>query len=199
MDSGNSASAPMAKSGKEKKSKKSIEEGDVKKKFTFKRLIPDELERFTSMRIKKEKEKPLPPGQRHSLATQYEVPTQMHDHPDEYVLELFEQMLVDMNLNEEKQQPLREKDIAIKREMVSQYLHTSKAGQSQKESSRSAVMYIQELKGDLRDSQLLSCLESLRVSLSNNPVSWVQTFGDEGLALLLNYLKRLQDEKDEYS
>nr|XP_023698655.1 protein diaphanous homolog 1 isoform X2 [Paramormyrops kingsleyae] len=190
MDSGNSASAPMAKSGKEKKSKKSIEEGDVKKKF---------LERFTSMRIKKEKEKPLPPGQRHSLATQYEVPTQMHDHPDEYVLELFEQMLVDMNLNEEKQQPLREKDIAIKREMVSQYLHTSKAGQSQKESSRSAVMYIQELKGDLRDSQLLSCLESLRVSLSNNPVSWVQTFGDEGLALLLNYLKRLQDEKDEYS
>lgn len=34
---------------------------------------------------------------------------------------------VDMNLNEEKQQPLREKDIMIKREMVSQYLHTSKA------------------------------------------------------------------------
>lgn len=32
-----------------------------------------------------------------------------------------------MNLNEEKQQPLREKDIIIKREMVSQYLHTSKA------------------------------------------------------------------------
>ena len=30
-----------------------------------------------------------------------------------------------MNLNEEKQQPLR--DIIIKREMVSQYLHTSKA------------------------------------------------------------------------
>lgn len=34
---------------------------------------------------------------------------------------------VDMNLNGEKQQPLREKDIMIKREMVSQYLHTSKA------------------------------------------------------------------------
>lgn len=32
-----------------------------------------------------------------------------------------------MNLNEEKQQPLRQKDILIKREMVSQYLHTSKA------------------------------------------------------------------------
>jgi len=28
--------------------------------------------------------------------------------------------------------------------------------------------------------------------------SWVQNFGDEGLALLLSMLKRLQEEKDEY-
>lgn len=43
-------------------------------------------------------------------------------------------------------------------------------GQNQKESTKSAVMYIQELKSDYRDTQLLSCLESLRVSLNNNPV-----------------------------
>lgn len=36
-----------------------------------------------------------------------------------------------MNLNEEKQRPLREKHISIKREMVSQYLHTSKAVSTQ--------------------------------------------------------------------
>uniref|UniRef100_A0A8C5H8Z2 Diaphanous related formin 1 n=1 Tax=Gouania willdenowi TaxID=441366 RepID=A0A8C5H8Z2_GOUWI len=159
------------------------------------------LERFTSMRIKKDKEKPSQvSGQRHSSAANYEIHAQsamLQDHSDEYVLELFEQMLVDMNLNEEKQQPLRAKDIMIKREMVSQYLHTSKAGQDQKESSKSPVMYIQELKSDYRDAHLLSCLESLRVSLNNNPVSWVQNFGDEGLALLLNRLRRLQEEKDE--
>lgn len=28
--------------------------------------------------------------------------------------------------------------------------------------------------------------------------SWVQNFGDGGLALLLNLLKRLQEEKDEF-
>ncbi|XP_029962802.1 protein diaphanous homolog 1 isoform X2 [Salarias fasciatus] len=189
---GNSASAAGPK--KDKKSKKNYEDGDGKKKF---------LERFTSMR-KKDKDKDKPgqmPSQRHSSAAIYEINAQsamLHDHSDEYVLELFEQMLVDMNLNEEKQQPLREKDIMIKREMVSQYLHTSKAGQDQKESSKSAMMYIQELKSDYRDTQLLSCLESLRVSLNNNPVSWVQNFGDEGLALLLNLLRRLQEEKDEY-
>uniref|UniRef100_A0A665UIK5 Diaphanous related formin 1 n=1 Tax=Echeneis naucrates TaxID=173247 RepID=A0A665UIK5_ECHNA len=140
----------------------------------LKRLIPDELERFTSMRMKKDKEKPSHmPSQRHSSAASYELTSQssmLHDHSDEYVLELFEQMLVDMNLNEEKQQPLRAKDIMIKREMVSQYLHTSKAGQNQKESSKSALMYIQELKSDYRDAQFLSVLESLRVSLNNNPV-----------------------------
>nr|XP_057918935.1 protein diaphanous homolog 1-like isoform X1 [Doryrhamphus excisus]XP_057918936.1 protein diaphanous homolog 1-like isoform X1 [Doryrhamphus excisus] len=196
---GYAASAPGPK--KDKKSKKGYEDGDSKKKFTLKRLIPDELERFTSMRIKKDKEKQgHVPSQRHSAAANYEInatSATLHDHTDEYVLELFEQMMVDMNLNEEKQQPLREKDIAIKREMVSQYLHTSKAGQDQKESSKSAVVYIQELRSDYRDSQLLSCLESLRVSLSNNPVSWVQNFGDEGLALLLNLLRRLQE--DDYS
>ncbi|CAB1325290.1 unnamed protein product [Coregonus sp. 'balchen'] len=158
------------------------------------------LERFTSMR-KKDKEKPHAPAQRYSNAAHYEVPAQgtmLHDHPDEYVLELFEQMLVDMNLNDEKQRPLRAKDISIKREMVSQYLHTSKAGQSQKECSKSAIMYIQELRTEPRDAQLLGCLESLRVSLNNNPVSWVQNFGDEGLALLLNIMKKIQEEKDEY-
>lgn len=29
--------------------------------------------------------------------------------------------------------------------------------------------------------------------------SWVQNFGDDGLALLLSLLKRLQEDKDEYS
>nr|XP_015863071.1 protein diaphanous homolog 1 isoform X3 [Peromyscus maniculatus bairdii] len=175
-------------------------DGGKPKKFTLKRLMADELERFTSMRIKKEKEKPNS-SHRNSSASYGDDPTAqpLHDFSDEQVLIFFEQMLVDMNLNEEKQQPLREKDIVIKREMVSQYLHTSQAGMNQKESSRSAMMYIQDLRSGLRDVHLLSCLESLRVSLNNNPVSWVQTFGAEGLSSLLDILKRLHDEKEETS
>ncbi|XP_041515784.1 protein diaphanous homolog 1 isoform X2 [Microtus oregoni] len=158
------------------------------------------LERFTSMRIKKEKEKNNS-AHRNSSALYGDDPTAqpLQEYTDEQILVFFEQMLVDMNLNEEKQQPLREKDIVIKREMVSQYLHASSAGMNQKESSRSAMMYIQELRSGLRDMHLLSCLESLRVSLNNNPVSWVQTFGAEGLASLLDILKRLHDEKEEIS
>ncbi|XP_040852251.1 protein diaphanous homolog 1 isoform X2 [Ochotona curzoniae] len=174
-------------------------DGGKSKKFTLKRLMADELERFTSIR-KKEKDKSNS-AHRNSYVPYGDDPTALPlpDQSDEQILVLFEQMLLDMNLNEEKQQPLREKDIIIKREMLSQYFHTSQAGMSQKESSRSAMMYIQELRSGLRDMHLLSCLESLRVSLNNNPVSWVQTFGAEGLASLLDILKRLLDEKDETS
>ncbi|OCT87865.1 hypothetical protein XELAEV_18021567mg [Xenopus laevis] len=188
---------PPSKSNKEKKKPKGQDEGgDGKsKKFTFKRLMGDEL-RFTSMRAKKEKEKPYAPHRNSTNFTDNASPLQtLQELEDEVVLQLFEKMLDDMNLNLEKQQPLREKDIMIKREMVSQYLHTSKAGMSKKESSRSALMYIHELKSAIGEGSLLACLESLRVSLNNNPVSWVQNFGVEGLLCLLDILKRIQDEQ----
>ncbi|KAM5170129.1 protein diaphanous homolog 1 [Mantella aurantiaca] len=184
------------KSSKDKKKLKNQDEGggEKSKKFTFKRLMVDELERFTSMRIKKEKEKPY---MSHRNSANYsDNPLQtLQELSDETVLELFEQMLNDMNLNDEKQQPLRAKDMMIKREMVSQYLHTSKAGMNKKESTRSAQMYIQDLKSGIYDANLLACLESLRVSLNNNPVSWVQNFGSEGLSCLLEILRRLQEDQ----
>ncbi|XP_041049131.1 protein diaphanous homolog 1-like isoform X2 [Carcharodon carcharias] len=178
------ASGPSRGKEKSSKTKKSVEEGEKKAKF---------LERFTSIR---KKEKPCVQSKHPPTPINETQSSALFTLSDNEVLELFEQMLLDMNLNQEKQQPLRNKDMMIKREMVSQYLHTSKAGQNQKESSRSALIYIQELKSGVRDTQLLNCLESLRVSLNNNPVSWVQNFGTEGLATLLNILKGLQDELD---
>ncbi|XP_078509624.1 protein diaphanous homolog 1 [Lissotriton helveticus] len=195
---GGSGPPGPARSTKEKKKPRNPEEGDGKsKKFTL-RLMKDELERFTSIRMKKDKEKPYSSNRYSATYTDIPGPS-LHELPDDTVLVLFEKMLVDMNLNDEKQQPLRAKDITIKREMVSQYLHTSKAGMSQKESSKSALMYIQELRSGLRGGDLLLCLESLRVSLNNNPVSWVQNFGPEGLSSLLEILKRLQDESSVYN
>lgn len=49
------------------------------------------------MRIKKEKEKSSTLSNRHSTAALYEIPAQstmLQDHSDDYILELFEQMLV---------------------------------------------------------------------------------------------------------
>lgn len=55
-----------------------------------------QLERFTSMRMKKEKTGQIS-GQRHTSASSYEMSSQsgmLQDHSDEYILELFEKMLV---------------------------------------------------------------------------------------------------------
>ncbi|XP_019652192.2 protein diaphanous homolog 3 isoform X2 [Ailuropoda melanoleuca] len=108
------------------------------------------------------------------------------------VLELFEKMMEDMNLNEDKKAPLREKDFSIKKEMVMQYINTaSKTGSLKSRRQISPQEFIYELKMGCADERLVTCLESLRVSLTSNPVSWVESFGREGLGLLLDILERL--------
>uniref|UniRef100_A0A8C4MIE4 Diaphanous related formin 3 n=1 Tax=Equus asinus TaxID=9793 RepID=A0A8C4MIE4_EQUAS len=55
----------------------------------------------------------------------------------------------------------------------------------------SSQEFIYELKMGCADERLVTCLESLRVSLTSNPVSWVESFGREGLGLLLDILEKL--------
>ncbi|CAN0376332.1 unnamed protein product [Lampetra planeri] len=109
---------------------------------------------------------------------------------------LFEKMMEDLNLSEAKKAPLREKDLCTKREMVVRYVgNSSKSGVRSSEESAlcSSQEYVYGLKTSLNDEKLLTCLESLRVSLNSNPVSWVENFGKEGCGLLLTSLKTLQD------
>uniref|UniRef100_A0A8K9XP91 Diaphanous related formin 3 n=1 Tax=Oncorhynchus mykiss TaxID=8022 RepID=A0A8K9XP91_ONCMY len=88
--------------------------------------------------------------------------------------------LEDMNLNDDKKAPLREKDLTTKREMVIQYIVTaSKTGSVCSSHQISPQEFLGELKSGVTDERLMACLDSLRVSLTSNPVSWVQSFGHE--------------------
>uniref|UniRef100_A0A8C3XFP8 Diaphanous related formin 3 n=1 Tax=Cyanoderma ruficeps TaxID=181631 RepID=A0A8C3XFP8_9PASS len=103
-----------------------------------------------------------------------------------------------MNLNEDKKMPLREKDFNTKKEMVMQYISTaSKSGSLKNSRKISPHEFIQDLKSGSTDERLVTCLESLRVSLTSNPVSWVENFGREGLGLLLDVLERLVETKNQ--
>ncbi|KAM6124866.1 protein diaphanous homolog 2 [Phoenicopterus ruber ruber] len=119
------------------------------------------------------------------------------------VMDLFEKMMEDMNLNEDRKAPLRDKDLTTKREMVVQYISaTAKSGglkNSKHECTLSSQEYIHELRSGISDDKLLNCLESLRVSLTSNPVSWVNNFGHEGLGVLLDLLEKLLDKKQQES
>ncbi|XP_070615976.1 protein diaphanous homolog 2 isoform X2 [Erythrolamprus reginae] len=126
------------------------------------------------------------------------------------VMDLFEKMMEDMNLNEERKAPLRNKDLTTKREMVVQYISATAKSitgskvpgglkNSKHECTLSSQEYVHELRSGISEEKLLNCLESLRVSLTSNPVSWVNNFGHEGLGLLLDVLEKLLDKKQQES
>ncbi|XP_077375711.1 protein diaphanous homolog 3-like isoform X2 [Festucalex cinctus] len=185
------------------------EEGDRKHKFhlPFRNLTDDMLDRFASIRIPgSKKERPAIPHSKHST-TDWSVFSSSNSQFEELsskitsekeILALFEKMMEDMNLNEEKKTPLRDKDLNTKREMVIQYVCTaSKTGSLKSSYQISPQEFLGELKSGVMEERLFACLDSLRVSLTSNPVSWVQSFGHEGLGLLLDILERLLTKKQQ--
>ncbi|XP_045573943.1 protein diaphanous homolog 2 isoform X3 [Salmo salar] len=180
----------------------------------IKTLADDMRDRITSFRkTGNKKDKPLIQHSTDPLSTQVEMPMPQPLFDDrsmnlseKEINDLFEKMMEDMNLNEERKAPLRGKDLSTKREMVVQYISataksitgskvTGGLRNSKHECTLSSQEYVHELRSGITDDKLLICLESLRVSLTSNPVSWVNNFGHEGLGLLLDALDKLLDKK----
>ncbi|CAK7289013.1 Protein diaphanous homolog 3 [Vulpes lagopus] len=137
---------------------------------------PKFLDKFASIRIPgSKKERPPLSNLKTAFASNDCSSEMMENIPkslsENEVLELFEKMMEDMNLNEDKKAPLREKDFSIKKEMVMQYINTaSKTGSFKSKRQISPQEFIHELKMGSADERLVTCLESLRVSLTSNPV-----------------------------
>ncbi|XP_072812901.1 protein diaphanous homolog 2 isoform X4 [Vicugna pacos] len=175
----------------------------------IKTLADDVRDRITSFRkstVKKEKPLIQHPIDSQVAMSEFPAAQPLYDErslnlTEKEVLDLFEKMMEDMNLNEERKAPLRNKDFTTKREMVGQYISaTAKSGglkNSKHECTLSSQEYVHELRSGISDEKLLNCLESLRVSLTSNPVSWVNNFGHEGLGLLLDMLEKLLDKKQQ--
>ncbi|XP_071981732.1 protein diaphanous homolog 2 isoform X2 [Engystomops pustulosus] len=175
----------------------------------IKTLADDMRDRLTSFRksgVKKEKPLIQHPTDAPASIAEFPAPQQLFDErslnlSEKEIMDLFEKMMEDMNLNEEKKAPLRQKDLARKHEMVVQYISaTAKSGglkNNKHECTLSSQEYVHELRSGITDEKLLNCLESLRVSLTSNPVSWVNNFGHEGLGLLLDVLEKLLDKKQQ--
>nr|XP_006113623.1 protein diaphanous homolog 3 [Pelodiscus sinensis] len=213
-----SSPPPLARGSRENKllrrrappgagSRPGAEEAEGRKpKFhlNIKTLTDDMLDRFASIRIpssRKERPPVLQLKQSHSSIDWSSPPVDVDESifkplSEREILALFEKMMEDMNLNEDKKTPLREKDLNTKKEMVMQYISTaSKTGSLKSRRQITPHEFMLELKSGTTDERLVTCLESLRVSLTSNPVSWVENFGHEGLGLLLDVLERLVETK----
>uniref|UniRef100_A0A4W6D6J6 Diaphanous-related formin 3 n=1 Tax=Lates calcarifer TaxID=8187 RepID=A0A4W6D6J6_LATCA len=197
-------SKSQKKKGSSHHSTACYDEGDRKPKFhlPFKNITDDVLDRFASIRIPGSKKERPPLSHSKHNTNDWSISSSSTSHhfeelsskitSEKEILALFEKMMEDMNLNEEKKTPLREKDLNTKREMVIQYIFTaSKTGTLRNSHQISPQEFLGELKSGVMDERLFACLDSLRVSLTSNPVSWVQSFGHEGLGLLLDILERL--------
>ncbi|XP_054869567.1 protein diaphanous homolog 3-like isoform X2 [Amphiprion ocellaris] len=192
-------SKPQKKKGFSNHSNSCYDEGDRKPKF---------LDRFASIRIPGSKKERPPLTQSKHNSNDWSTSSSSTSHhfeelsskitSEKEILALFEKMMEDMNLNEDKKTPLRDKDLNTKREMVIQYMFTaSKTGSLRSSHQISPQEFLGELKSGVMDERLFACLDSLRVSLTSNPVSWVQSFGHEGLGLLLDILERLLFKKQQ--
>uniref|UniRef100_A0A5S6Q0C8 FH2 domain-containing protein n=1 Tax=Trichuris muris TaxID=70415 RepID=A0A5S6Q0C8_TRIMR len=106
----------------------------------------------------------------------------------EQVENIFEDMLDDMNLTEAKKAPLRDLSVEQKRAMISQKIRTDQTARGGKVKCDDPADYIRILSSVENADRLLATLRSLRVSLSNNPISWIKQFGRQGLNLLLGIL-----------
>jgi len=96
----------------------------------------------------------------------------------------FERMLENMNLTEEKKEPLRRIPLNKKREMLTMNNKTVAMNRFD-----SPADYIQFLSNpEMTLAKKFSCIESLRVALTNNTLEWVQEFGNKGLEQVLEVL-----------
>ncbi|XP_027137336.1 protein diaphanous homolog 3 isoform X3 [Larimichthys crocea] len=191
-------SKPQKKKGSSHYGTSGYDEGERKPKF---------LDRFASIRIPGSKKERPPISHSKHNANDWSISSSTSHQFEELsskitsekeILALFEKMMEDMNLSEEKKTPLRDKDLNTKREMVIQYVFTaSKTGSLRSSHQISPQEFLGELKSGVMDERLFACLDSLRVSLTSNPVSWVQSFGHEGLGLLLDVLERLLFKKQQ--
>ena len=107
----------------------------------------------------------------------------------------FEIMLDNMNLSEDKREPLTNLPMMKKREMLA--MNNKTQGQS-KHTHDSPSDYIETLSNpDLSFTRKLQSMESLRIALTSNNLVWVQEFGNNGLEHVLQVLNECFEDRHE--
>ncbi|KAK5638990.1 hypothetical protein RI129_013285 [Pyrocoelia pectoralis] len=113
----------------------------------------------------------------------------------------FEELLNDMNLNEDKKQPLRLYPQENKKQMlIMQYKGANQFKESKFDTPQHYITYLENYSrpDTLNASKIFNCVESLRIALTNNTLSWVHEFGSKGLQTVFSILElAIKSNKDD--
>ncbi|GBP24839.1 Protein diaphanous homolog 3 [Eumeta japonica] len=134
-------------------------------------------------------------AEQHDKAAEYAARIDSLD--DQQLHRTFEEMLADMNLSEEKKAPLREYSRDQKKKMLLAYKFVNRQERRSKfEKPSDYVTYLNQ--PELSVGKLHSCVENLRIALTNNPLSWIQEFGTKGIDSLLSTLNICYNNDNRY-
>eukprot|EP00116_Pleurobrachia_bachei_P007067 sb/3467329/ len=119
---------------------------------------------------------------------------------DELKTEL-EKMMDDMNVPDQKRTPIRKMTTALQKNMLSNHYKSLKenvvaepAENADGPKRGTPEYFTHELRKEMDKDTSRKALEALRVSLQSYTISWLKNFGkDNGLELLLNWLKKSQE------
>ncbi|XP_065220631.1 protein diaphanous isoform X2 [Planococcus citri] len=138
----------------------------------------------------------LPHPKSESDSTEAEGVANYFQNMDEDAVDIkFEEMLNDMNLTEERKQPLRDKTMEYRRELlIMHHRGLMLESRSKFEKPSEYVQYLSQ--PDLSPNKIYGCVESLRIALTNNPLSWVHEFGTNGVKQLLSILNDCYINRD---
>ncbi|XP_067622436.1 protein diaphanous isoform X2 [Eurosta solidaginis] len=110
----------------------------------------------------------------------------------------FLEILEDMNIPKDKRGPLLTKTLTEKRKMIFMHLK-GKISNDHRANSRfeKPFDYIEYLRNkEHSENKIYQCLESLRVALTSNPISWIKEFGEDGINEIVLLLRRCLKERE---
>ncbi|XP_037957963.1 protein diaphanous isoform X2 [Teleopsis dalmanni] len=112
----------------------------------------------------------------------------------------FMEILEDMNIPKDKREPLLSKPLQERRQMIFMHLKGKNSmehrGNSRFEKPQDYIDYIKN-SAEHSENKVYQCVESLRVALTSNPISWIKDFGENGIDEVMNLLGRCRKERHE--
>ncbi|KAH8317801.1 hypothetical protein KR074_010718, partial [Drosophila pseudoananassae] len=109
----------------------------------------------------------------------------------------FLEIIDDMNIPKDKREPLLAKTKSQRQDMILWHLKgknsLERSANSRFEKPSDYVEYLQN--GEHSEHKVYQCVESLRVALTSNPISWIKEFGVSGIGQIEKLLSRSKKDR----
>ncbi|XP_032293909.1 protein diaphanous isoform X1 [Drosophila virilis] len=109
----------------------------------------------------------------------------------------FLEIIEDMNIPKDKREPLLSKTVEERQKMIFMHMKgknsLERRANSRFEKPNDYIEYLQN--GEHSENKVYQCVESLRVALNSNTISWIKAFGEAGIEQIEKLLARAKKDR----